>query len=857
MEKVRIEIEAAFKDSASKQADALNARLNKLEKKRTITMDANTKNAESRLGGLGQKADGIAKKKRSLVFDVTDKASSGLGKIKSGIKAITGRAWKMTVGVVDHATRPLRKLFNFATSLKGIMTGVLLGGASQKFLQAPAALADSYTKAMIGYENMLGSKDMAKGFMKDVENYAIKTPFGTQAVVSATQSMMRMGVSDKDSVFEDLTAIGDAVSATGGGADAIAGITLAFSQMAAKGKVSSEELNQLAERGVMAKDYLLQGLQAKGVSVENWGDVEKLTKKGTLDSRTAIGMILEGMKNDTNIAGAMERNANETLSGIKEQIADTFETNIFKRWGLGLTDAMKPRLGKLLEWLDDNNDKIKEIGDNLYDLGSTIVNGIFDFGGGIFENIQDMMATPEWADAGLVGKARIIFDEIVVDPIQEWWQSTGIGSAKTVGDGIWDAIKAGAKKGLSEIGGSFKDIFIGQGTGGDFLVAGLATFLGLKEIGNIGKFFNSLQNVPIIGDMMPDFLGGGGDMTISAGVVYINGPLGGTPSLPGEGNSPIALPGEVKKGPLATVGSFIGGGLTKTAGFLGSSAAGAGAMAVGGGAIAGGIAALTASISGVKDIIQGRKWEGGAKLGMVGAGAAAGATIGSVIPVVGTAAGGLIGAGIGGIAGLLKGKDVGAILEKDFGESGKQAKSLGEDLSLAGKTAKDLGQNAQSSSANITSLGASASSAALSLGMLPANLGSAIAGISARAAGATSGPSRGPIQRTLRGGGTLQAHADGGIFTKPHMAVFAENGPEAVIPMDKPQGKDILQATASKMGVNLGGGGNVEVMAPVTFNINGASGNVLQQIEENAQEVADLIGNRIAFKVRAAKANEF
>lgn len=852
MEKVRIEIEAAFKDSASKQADALNARLNKLEKKRTITMDANTKNAESRLGGLGKRADGISKKKRSLVFDLTDKASSGLGKIKSGIKAITGRAWKMTVGVVDHATRPLRKLFNFATSLKGIMTGVLLGGASQKFLQMPAALADSYTKAMIGYENMLGSKDDAKSFMKDVENYAIKTPFGTQAVVSATQSMMRMGVSDKDSVFKDLTAIGDAVSATGGGADAIAGITLAFSQMAAKGKVSSEELNQLAERGVMAKDYLLQGLQAKGISVSNWGDVEKLTRNGSLDSRTAIGMILEGMKNDTNIAGAMERNANETLSGIKEQIADTFETNIFKRWGLGLTDAMKPRLGKLLEWLDDNNDKIKEIGDNLYDLGSTIVNGIFDFGGGIFENIQDMMAMPEWAEAGLVGKARIVFDEIVVDPIKEWWLSTGIGSAQTVGDGIWDAIKAGTMKGLSEIGSSFKDIFTGEATGGDYLVAGLAAMFGIKQAGKLGGLLSGAKNIPIIGDMMPDFLGGGGDMTISAGAVYINGPLGGTPGLPGE--APIALPGKVKKGPLATVGSFIGGGLSKTAAFLGSSATGAGAMAVGGGAIAGGISALTASISGIKDIIQGRKWEGGAKLGMVGSGAATGALVGSAVPVVGTAAGGLIGAGLGGIAALFKGKDVGAILEKDFGESGKHAKSLGEDLSQAGKTAKDLGANAQSSSANLTSLASSASVAANNLSAL-GGLGPIISSISSM--NPSPGPSRGPIQRTLRGGATLQAHEDGGIFTKPHMAIFAENGPEAVIPMNKPQGKDILQATASKMGVNLGGGGNVEVMAPVTFNINGASGNVLQQIEENANQVADLIGNRIAFRIRAAKANEF
>jgi tape measure domain-containing protein len=63
--------------------------------------------------------------------------------------------------------------------------------------------------------------------------------------------MLAMGFSAKE-VMPTLTAIGDASSGLGLGAEGLDRITRALGQMRAKGKVSAEEMLQLTEAGVPA-----------------------------------------------------------------------------------------------------------------------------------------------------------------------------------------------------------------------------------------------------------------------------------------------------------------------------------------------------------------------------------------------------------------------------------------------------------------------------------------------------------------------------------------------------------------------------------------------------------------------------
>lgn len=164
---------------------------------------------------------------------------------------------------------------------------------------------------------------------------------------------------------------------------------------------------------------------------------------------------------------------------------------------------------------------------------------------------------------------------------------------------------------------------------------------------------------------------------------------GGTQAaLPG--GTQLALPGSVataasgggKAAWLAQApGGVIGSLLAKAGVALGSGAStAAGAAAAGAAGIGGGIVGGIGIIDGIRNIIRGTQTsgkdaqneyaKGGTKIGMVGAGAAAGAAIGSVVPVVGTGIGALVGAGVGGIGALLGGDSIGQALSDALDEGG-------------------------------------------------------------------------------------------------------------------------------------------------------------------------------------------
>ena len=149
---------------------------------------------------------------------------------------------------------------------------------------------------------------------------------------------------------------------------------------------------------------------------------------------------------------------------------------------------------------------------------------------------------------------------------------------------------------------------------------------------------------------------------------------------------------------------------------------------------------------------------------------------------------------------------------------------------------------------------------------------------------------KGAVITGLQGsGGSEAAHAAGGIFFAPHRGLVAENGPEAVIPLgDRNRGLDLLERTATMMGVDFGDGiddaisggddGNIVpvntsltagsgsqsvsidmggISIPIT--ISGGSGDaqaVIQAIRENLEDIADDIGGQLAEKVASIFGNQ-
>lgn len=198
-------------------------------------------------------------------------------------------------------------------------------------------------------------------------------------------------------------------------------------------------------------------------------------------------------------------------------------------------------------------------------------------------------------------------------------------------------------------------------------------FLGISAITDIaGMFGKTKAGAGLLGKLGGLFKGGG-----AAGAGGLLSSIGG---------SLFAVGGNLVEAGGATLGT-------------GASATVGGTAALGGASILGGVLGGAGLISGGWDIFkairgtnsdgtqmtgkekQDMAFSGGTKIGMVGAGAGAGAAIGSVIPGLGTAVGALIGAGVGGIGALISGTEVGKALSDAWDWTKDKASDLWDNVS--------------------------------------------------------------------------------------------------------------------------------------------------------------------------------
>src|SRR5262245_40018786 len=196
----------------------------------------------------------------------------------------------------------------------------LVGSAFGAAKGAAIDLNSSLEQSKIAFTTMLGSAEKADAFLEDLAKFAATTPFEFPDLVNASKRMFAFGFQSQQ-VVPLLTAVGDAVAAVGGGADVIDGVTTALGQMQAKGKVSAEEMNQLAERGIPAWDMLAKKL---GVSVAQAMD---MASKGTVKAATFIEAFQEGTAQ--RFGGMMAKQA-RTWQGALSTISDSVNMAIAK-----------------------------------------------------------------------------------------------------------------------------------------------------------------------------------------------------------------------------------------------------------------------------------------------------------------------------------------------------------------------------------------------------------------------------------------------------------------------------------------------------------------------------------------------
>lgn len=209
------------------------------------------------------------------------------------------------------------------TVLQGL--GAALGALGVYAVKAGGELQN----VQVAMTNMLGSAEKAAAFVKELQDFAAHTPFEFNDVTKASQKFLAFGFT-AEQIIPTLTAVGDAAAGVGAGQDGVNRLTIALGQIAAKGKLASQEMMQITELGIPAWQLLADKL---GTDVATAQD---MVTKRMVDSQMALDALVSGMESRY---GGMMAQQSSTVLGTWSNLMDGIG-QVASQTGLAIAEAL-------------------------------------------------------------------------------------------------------------------------------------------------------------------------------------------------------------------------------------------------------------------------------------------------------------------------------------------------------------------------------------------------------------------------------------------------------------------------------------------------------------------------------------
>ena len=272
----------------------------KLPKVSTSTFTASLNSASSTAKSFGARLQAILKGVK-------------LPKVNtSPLKSSLTSAEHMAKHTANNINNSLGSVKNAFGGLKGILGGVggLLAGVGVSLgTKAVFDYSKNLDQARINWEVLMGSAEKGQEMLSRIQKFAKDTPFDFDSTQKFAQQLKIAGLNG-DQLFKTMQVIGDAAQ---GNVEKAEGIAIAYQQMSAKGKIQTEEMNQLLERGIPAWDML-----AKATG-KTKAELMDMASKGKLLSDEYLPKLVEQM--DATFGGGMQKQA-QTFNGQLDQLED-------------------------------------------------------------------------------------------------------------------------------------------------------------------------------------------------------------------------------------------------------------------------------------------------------------------------------------------------------------------------------------------------------------------------------------------------------------------------------------------------------------------------------------------------------
>ena len=225
-----------------------------------------------------------------------------------------------------------------ATVLANMLTslGTKAVGLAKGFVEMGISYNAQIEKYTTGFTNMLGSAQAAQEAMQAIQEDAARTPFDVASLTQANQLLISAGENAEYS-RKVINALGDAVSATGGGNAELSSMAANLQQIANVGKATTIDIKQFAYAGINIYQILAD---YTGKSVQ---EVQNMTISYDLLSQALIAASEEGGR---------YYNAMDTQSQTMNGRISTLKDNVSQLAGL-MTGDLSSGIGVVIGHLND------------------------------------------------------------------------------------------------------------------------------------------------------------------------------------------------------------------------------------------------------------------------------------------------------------------------------------------------------------------------------------------------------------------------------------------------------------------------------------------------------------------------
>lgn len=252
--------------------------------------------------------------------DKTDKAADSLGNIQKKSGFFDGMAGEVAKG------QTLATAFSaIAGKIKEIGSQAVTTGVNYN------AQVEQYQVALT---NMLGSQEKASETLEQIKKDAARTPFDTANLVKANEYLISTGETAENS-RKTILALGDAVSAVGGGSDELGRMAQNLQQIKNAGKATAADIKQFAYAGIDVYGILAD------YTGKSTAEVQKMTVTYDLLTAALQNAAEEGGRY-YNSMNAQSETINGKLSTLKDnatQLSGALTANLTTAFGNLVTKA--------------------------------------------------------------------------------------------------------------------------------------------------------------------------------------------------------------------------------------------------------------------------------------------------------------------------------------------------------------------------------------------------------------------------------------------------------------------------------------------------------------------------------------